>query len=52
MFVITAGVYLFGTFGYILLGSGEPEPWATKKQQPKEVELEEQQPLRDAVAKE
>lgn len=52
VFIITAGVYLFGTFGYILLGSGEPEPWASKKQQPKEVELEEQQPLKDAVAKE
>jgi hypothetical protein len=31
VFFITAGVYLLGAVGYLLLGSGEIQPWAAKK---------------------
>ena len=32
VFYITAVVYLVGAISYIVLASGELEPWATKKQ--------------------
>jgi hypothetical protein len=40
-------LYIYWNIIYILLGSGEPEPWAVKKQvlELKEIELEEQKPL-------
>ncbi len=48
MFYITAAVYAFGAIGYVLLGSGELEPWArTKKTTPAdENEAEEAVPLK------
>lgn len=47
MFLITAIVYLVGAVGFILLGSGELQPWAIKKDENKlkELELEERVPL-------
>lgn len=47
MFIITAAVYLLGAIGFVLLGSGEPEPWATQKPSLELKEIEEQIPLKE-----
>ncbi len=39
MFYITAIVYALGAVAYILMGSGEIQPWAAKKvHEPKNIE--------------
>jgi ACS family sodium-dependent inorganic phosphate cotransporter-like MFS transporter 5 len=45
VFFITAGVYVAGAIGYLILGSGELQPWAAKKAAPQNPE--EEIPLRE-----
>lgn len=52
MFLITAAVYFTGAIGFLILGSGEPQPWATQKNAEiklKEFDLEENVPLKERV---
>ena len=53
MFLVCGAVYLFGTVVYLLLGSGEEQPWARPEgDADRKMEMEVTLPLKDAgVAK-
>lgn len=46
VFGVLACTYLFGGFVYVLLGSGELQPWNNAPEKPEDADVEEEVPLK------